>query len=432
MAEATSIAASAGLPRFRQPRPALRWLAFALACTAAYVCVQLERVSYGGAESALLRPLCGGDPAQSDCRSVLTSSHGSLRLGGEHSAVKLPVATLGSMYFTFVAIWYLFVGPVTRERRYVHLVILGIVGVGVLISLDFIRVMAVVLRQWCGGCLVVHAINAAILLVTIAAWPWRPEPAAALPHPGNRLLGATLAAGALAATAQFGFALLFLTVGPSKRITEAYERITSDPAYVLWNYGRQPLVMMPDDSRGPVMGEPSAPHTVVVFTDFACPRCKMLHGELERIVSKFPGRLKVVYRHFPLDPACNPHPKWVRGGHRGACDAARAFEALRAASPALAARFAALLFERQATLDSGNLAAWATELNAGAGADVHSAAALQVVRADVELGASLGLNDVGTPVLYLDGRRFDGWQVVSAWETLLGDATTRPDDANAP
>lgn len=432
MTEATNPAEPAAPARFRQPKPALRWLAFALACAATYICVQLERVTYGGAESALLQTLCGGDAAQSDCRSVLMSNRGSLRLGGERSTTRLPVATLGGMYFAFVAIWYLFIGPVSRERRYVHLIILGVVAGGVLISLDFVRVMAMVLRQWCGGCLAVHAINAAILLVTIAAWPWRATPAAALPHPSSRLLGATLAAGALAATTQFGFALLFLTVGPSQRIADAYERVTSDPAYVLWNYGRQPLVEIPDDPREPLMGDPNAPHAIVVFTDFACPRCKMLHAVLDRIVARFDGRVRVTYRHFPLDPSCNPHPKWARGGHRGACEAAQAFEAVRAANPALAAKFAAQLFERQATLESADLADWAREFGSGSAVDTRNPAALQAVRADVELGASLGLNDIGTPVLYLDGRRFDGWSIASAWETLLDDAATRPADADSP
>jgi protein-disulfide isomerase len=432
MAEATNTTLSTATDRIRQPRPALRWLAVALACTAAYVCVQLERVSYGGAASALVQRLCGGDGPQSDCRSVLMSKYGSVPLAGERSGMKLPVATLGSMYFVFVAIWYLFVGPVTRERRYVNLIILGVVAIGVLVSLAYVRVMAVVLREWCGGCLVVHGINAALLLVTIAAWPWRAKPAAATPHPSNRLLGATLAAGILAATTQFGFALFFLTVGPAKRITEAYERVTSDPAYVLWDYGRQPLVEIPGDAREPLMGDPKAPHSIVVFTDFACPRCKVLHGELERIVAKFSGRVRVTYRHFPLDPACNPHPKWARGGHRGACAAAQVFEAVRATDRARGARFAALLFERQTALEGADLAAWADELAGGPPVNAGDSSALERIHADIELGASLGLNDVGTPVLYLDGRRFDGWQIASAWVTLLGCAASGPVEVSTP
>ncbi len=423
MADAMNSPELARPAAFRQPRPLLRWLAFALACTAGYICLQLEIVSYGGAESGLLQQLCGGGE-RSNCRSVLMSSHGSLKLG-EGDAPRLPVATVGAMYFAFVAIWYLFLGPVSRERRYVHLIILAAVVLGVLMSLDYVRVMAVVLRQWCGGCLAVHAINGAILVVTIAAWPWGAKSATPLPHPSNRLLGATLAAGVLAALAQFGFALFFLTALPAKRVAEAYERVTTDPEYVLWNYRRQPILDIPADWRGPVLGDPNAPHMLVVFTDFTCPRCKRLHGEVESVVAKFAGRLRVFYRNFPLDPACNPHPKWARGGHRGACDAALAFELSRALATDSAARRVAELFEApQSTPELTN--------TSGVGAEREKATALARVQADIELGASLGLNEVGTPVAYLDGRRFDGWQSAAAWDALLGAPTSRPADANTP
>jgi protein-disulfide isomerase len=60
---------------------------------------------------------------------------------------------------------------------------------------------------------------------------------------------------------------------------------------------------------------------VVGFSDYQCPFCAKAHEELRTLLAARPD-VKVVKRHFPLDPSCNPLLK--RPMHPEACALARA------------------------------------------------------------------------------------------------------------
>ena len=50
----------------------------------------------------------------------------------------------------------------------------------------------------------------------------------------------------------------------------------------------------------PVLGSPSAPITVVVFSDYTCRHCRDLESVLAGIQSSHPDRVRVIARDFPL------------------------------------------------------------------------------------------------------------------------------------
>lgn len=54
-------------------------------------------------------------------------------------------------------------------------------------------------------------------------------------------------------------------------------------------------------SVGTPMGPPSAPVTIIEFSDFQCPYCAKLHWTLQELRSRNPERVRVVFRHFPGD-----------------------------------------------------------------------------------------------------------------------------------
>ena len=47
-------------------------------------------------------------------------------------------------------------------------------------------------------------------------------------------------------------------------------------------------------------GDPKAPIAIVEFSDFQCPACAGASGFIKNIVKKYEGKVKLVYRHFPL------------------------------------------------------------------------------------------------------------------------------------
>lgn len=58
-------------------------------------------------------------------------------------------------------------------------------------------------------------------------------------------------------------------------------------------------------ATGSALGTPQAPVRVVEFSDFQCPFCARVTPELRQLQQRYPGKVAVVYRHFPLE---NIHP----------------------------------------------------------------------------------------------------------------------------
>jgi len=53
--------------------------------------------------------------------------------------------------------------------------------------------------------------------------------------------------------------------------------------------------------RDHIRGDPGAPVTLIEYSDFECPFCKRFHPTMKQLLREFDGRVRWVYRHFPLD-----------------------------------------------------------------------------------------------------------------------------------
>ncbi|HJS19449.1 MAG TPA: thioredoxin domain-containing protein [Anaerolineales bacterium] len=89
-----------------------------------------------------------------------------------------------------------------------------------------------------------------------------------------------------------------LLVALTQRITHLEDLIFSKP---------EPEIMdrIPDE-QGHILGSEDAPVTVIEFADFQCPYCTGAESIVKQIVSQYPGKIKFIYRHFPLS-AIHPH-----------------------------------------------------------------------------------------------------------------------------
>ena len=56
-----------------------------------------------------------------------------------------------------------------------------------------------------------------------------------------------------------------------------------------------------DPARDHIRGNVDAPVTLVEYADFECPFCKRFHPTVMKVVGESGGRVRWVYRHFPLD-----------------------------------------------------------------------------------------------------------------------------------
>ncbi len=51
----------------------------------------------------------------------------------------------------------------------------------------------------------------------------------------------------------------------------------------------------------PYMGMADAPIEMVVFLDYKCPYCKEYSQTISQVISEYPSKVKVVFRHFPVE-----------------------------------------------------------------------------------------------------------------------------------
>lgn len=63
--------------------------------------------------------------------------------------------------------------------------------------------------------------------------------------------------------------------------------------------------------EAPMLGNPNAPITVVEYSDFECPYCARTAPDVKALLDKYPDKVRIVYKHFPLSFHRNARPTAV-------------------------------------------------------------------------------------------------------------------------
>jgi len=152
---------------------------------------------------------------------------------------------------------------------------------------------------------------------------------------------------------------------------------------------------VPVNSADHLIGASHAPVTLVEYGDFECPNCKQAAPAVKLLLTRFAGRLRVVYRHFPLEEV---HPHALHA-------------ALAAETAAGQGRFWPmhdLLYENQSHLKLHQLRGYAEKLELEMtryDAEMKDERYLQRVREHIEGGASSGAR--ATPTFFINGKIYD-------------------------
>jgi len=148
---------------------------------------------------------------------------------------------------------------------------------------------------------------------------------------------------------------------------------------------------LPVGAADHILGPSHAAVTVVEYGDFECPNCKQAAPAVKLLLTRFAGRVRFAYRHFPLE-----------GVHPHALHAALAAEA--AGGQGKFWPMHDLLFENQAHLKLPQLRRYAERLEldlARYDAEMASDLYLQRVRSHIASGEKSGVR--GTPGFFVDG-----------------------------
>ena len=167
-----------------------------------------------------------------------------------------------------------------------------------------------------------------------------------------------------------------------------------------WSHGPQPGKLLEDPvtistAGAPFQGPVAAPLTLVEFSDFQCPYCALAVGKLDAVLEAYPGKIKLVFKQFPLDT------------HSQASLAAAAAIAAHQQGKFWPMHYA--LFAHRTNLSRQSI----LNLARGAGldmqrfeSDLDSAKTKKIIASDMEDGDRAGVE--GTPSVYINGRKYNG------------------------
>lgn len=64
---------------------------------------------------------------------------------------------------------------------------------------------------------------------------------------------------------------------------------------------------VPVNATDRIIGNPDAPVTIVEYSDFQCPACALYYPVIEKLLAEASTTVKLVYRHYPLNPIPHLH-----------------------------------------------------------------------------------------------------------------------------
>jgi protein-disulfide isomerase len=152
----------------------------------------------------------------------------------------------------------------------------------------------------------------------------------------------------------------------------------------------------------PALGDPKAPVTIVEYSDFECPVCRSLHDALRGLLPNYPGKVRVIFKDFPLEQL---HP-WAR-------TAAIAGRCAYQQKPEAFWKLYDMIYDNQEIISAANAWTKMTDYAAQAGLDpdafkscMASPDAATAVSASHANGEKLEVNS--TPTVFVNGRRMVG------------------------
>ena len=159
----------------------------------------------------------------------------------------------------------------------------------------------------------------------------------------------------------------------------------------------------------PTKGPAAAPVTLVFFSDFQCPFCAQADSTLKLVEKEYEGKLRVVWKNFPL----SMHP-------RAEPAAELAFEARAEKGDAGFWEAHDRLFASQVDLGDESLGQIAGEMGldrAKVKRAIEQHTHRAAIQADLRLGAEL--DSQGAPQTFINGRRLVGAQPAGAFRALI-------------
>lgn len=297
-------------------------------------------------------------------------------------------------------------------RRQGNLGLLALFSFGSLFSVGYFIVMAGVIKTYCLYCLMIDGINLGGLGIALSMV--RTDRSKKTSE-GFDLKKSKIMAGIVVGS-------IFVTLVLSK----AMDQLPIDKSItqqMIANVLTTTPVGVNTGSEFPSLGPANAPVTIVEFSDFQCPYCRIGASMMNSVMNRYPNQVRIVFRNFPLDPTCNTEVQ--HSMHPFACQLAKI--ALCAHRQGKFKEVYETFFENQASLKTEGPTS-PLELAKAAHADASQLPSCTenpeitaAIKRDVEEGKALGISS--TPTFFINGRKVQGLQPVEVWNKIIEQLT---------
>lgn len=156
----------------------------------------------------------------------------------------------------------------------------------------------------------------------------------------------------------------------------------------------------------PYIGADNAQITIVQFAEYQCPYCGRANESVEQVMKEYEGKVKMVYRDFPLSFHQRAIPAAVAANCAGEQD--KYWEMHE------------VLMDNQGALEDANLVSYAQGLQLDMGkwnTCRDDPAQVAEVQKDMQDGAKAGVS--GTPAFFINGIMLSGAQPFSAFKDII-------------
>jgi protein-disulfide isomerase len=156
----------------------------------------------------------------------------------------------------------------------------------------------------------------------------------------------------------------------------------------------------------PFLGPVDAPITIIEFAEYQCPYCAKSKEITDQVLAAFPGKVRLVYRDFPLGFHDRAIPAAVAANCAGAQDKYFPMHDL--------------ILANQGNLEDATFKAYATQLELNLGqweTCLSDPAQIAEIQADMADGEAFGVS--GTPGFFINGIFLGGALPFETFETII-------------
>lgn len=159
------------------------------------------------------------------------------------------------------------------------------------------------------------------------------------------------------------------------------------------NPSMSPTSLAPVGGSDHIRGNPQAPVTVMVYSDYQCPFCQQFAPSIQRLLTEFPQDVRVVYRNYPLSFHEQAQPAAEAAECAGRVGGSLAFWSMHDQLLAQGSAIGAVSYTTLASQIGLNPQAFETCMNNHEG--------VGKVNQDINSGNEAGVN--GTPATFVNG-----------------------------